>query len=203
MPPKIRKAEFVKAIVKPGQAPPPLPAVAFAGRSNVGKSSLINKLTGVKGLARTSSTPGRTQEIIYFEIENTADERWHFVDLPGYGYAQAPPEVRRRWGPMIEGFLREAQGLKLVIVILDIRREPSDMDRQLIDWLAAAEIPYIFAATKCDKLGKGELARRLAALPKTLGLEGEGAIVPVSSQTGAGVGDLMGVVRRTLEGRGD
>jgi GTP-binding protein len=198
MPPRIHKAVFVKAVVRPDQAPPPLPAVAFAGRSNVGKSSLINKLTGVRGLARTSSTPGRTQEIIYFEI----DERWHFVDLPGYGFAKAPLEVKRRWGPMIEKFLRTAPSLQLIVLILDARRDPTPDDMQMIRWLEArGDVPYIFAVTKTDKLGRAELARRLVAIQKALGLESDDALVPVSAETGAGMSELFGVVRSALTSR--
>ena len=128
----IQSAEFLRAVTKIEQAPKPdMPGVAFAGRSNSGKSSLINAITQRKGLARTSSTPGRTQEIVYFEING----KYHFVDLPGYGYAKAPESVRQKWGPMIEGFLRGAEALRLVIVILDIRRDPTPLDHQLIEFL--------------------------------------------------------------------
>jgi GTP-binding protein len=171
-----------------------LPAVAFAGRSNVGKSSLINSLVGRKGLARASNTPGRTQEVIYFEI----DERWHFVDLPGYGYAKVPPEIKRRWGPMIEGFLRQAKGLRLVVVILDARRDPSEDDKRLIGWLIDRERPFIFAVTKIDKIGRSELSRRMEAIRQGLGLADADALVPVSATTGAGVADLLAVIVEAL-----
>jgi GTP-binding protein len=195
----IKQASFVKTVVKADQAPPERPAAVFAGRSNVGKSSLINKLTGQKGLARTSNTPGRTQEIVYFDVETSRGGRWHFIDLPGYGYAKVPPAIKRKWGPMIERFLREAAGLRLVVVILDARRDLSDEDRQLLDWLEFQQAPYIFAVTKIDKLGRSERQRRLRAIQKTLGLEDDGALVPVSAQTGEGVEDLLGVIQGALE----
>lgn len=198
MPPSIRQAAFARAIVRADQAPPQRPAVAFAGRSNVGKSSLINRLTGRKGLARTSSTPGRTQEIVYFDIEGPSGELWHFIDLPGYGYARVPEAVRRRWGPMIERFLRTAKALRLVVVILDVRRDPTPEDLQMVEWLCARGLPFIFAVTKTDKLSRGQVARRLEALREPLGLEDTSALVPVSSQTGDGVADLLHVIRETL-----
>jgi len=187
----IREAQFIKAIVRPDQAPRPArPAVAFAGRSNVGKSSLINALTRRKGLARTSSTPGRTQEIIYFDI----DGRLHFVDLPGYGYAKAPEAVRRTWGPMIEAFLRGAEELRLVVVILDLRRDPSPLDRRLIDWLTELGRPYIFALTKADKIGATRRGARIAAIQSALGLDSDDALLPFSAQTGLGRRELLGVI---------
>ena len=196
MPFRIRQAQFVKAIVRPEQAPPPRPAAVFAGRSNVGKSSLINRLVGQKSLARTSSTPGRTQEIIFFDI----DDRWYFVDLPGYGYAKAPREVQRRWGPMIERFLRQAAGLRLVVVILDARRDPGEDDLKLLQWIERQSVPYIFAVTKIDKISRAELGRRLERLRQGLRLESDEALVPVSARTGDGIVELLGVIRRTLEG---
>jgi GTP-binding protein len=195
MPLHIRQARFVKTIVRAEQAPPPRPTAVFAGRSNVGKSSLINRLVGQKGLARTSNTPGRTQEIVYFDI----DERWYFVDLPGYGYAKAPESVKRRWGPMIERFLRQADGLRLIVAILDARRDPSADDLRLVQWIEQRSVPYIFAVTKSDKVGRAELTRRLAALQKALGLADADALVPVSARTGAGVADLLNVIREALK----
>jgi GTP-binding protein len=195
----IKSATFIKTVVKAEQAPAARPAVVFAGRSNVGKSSLINKLTGQKGLARTSSTPGRTQEIIYFDVESSTGRRWHFIDLPGYGYAKAPLAVRRRWGPMIERFLHDAPGLRLIVVILDARRDPTDEDRQSIEWLHARGLTFIFAVTKIDKLSRAELARRLKGLQETLELPDGDALVPVSAVKGDGIGDLLGVIRNVLD----
>jgi GTP-binding protein len=195
MPQPIKKAEFLRAITHVEQAPPPQPAVVFAGRSNAGKSSLINCLTGQRHLARTSNTPGRTREIIYFAI----DEIYHFVDLPGYGYAKIAESERQRWKPMMEVFFKRAEGLRLVVMILDVRRDPNADDLQMLDWLEARGLPYIFAVTKCDKLSRSQVAKRLKELQKVLGLEDDSALVPVSSQTGYGIGDLLGVVRGALE----
>jgi GTP-binding protein len=193
---EIRKAEFLRAIAAVEQARAPAPGVVFAGRSNVGKSSLINRLSGRKGLARTSNTPGRTREIIYFGI----DEKFHFIDLPGYGYAKVAEAERRRWGPMMERFFKRAEGLRLVVMILDVRREPNENDLQMLGWLEARGLPYIFAVTKCDKLSRVRVARRLKELQGRLGLEDDRALVPVSSQTGQGIEDLLGVIWAALEG---
>lgn len=193
--PPIKKAEFLRAITHVAQGPSPLPGVVFAGRSNVGKSSLINRLTGIKGLARTSNTPGRTREIIYFTIE----EQYYFIDLPGYGYAKISETERRKWGPMMEMFLKRAEGLRLIVMIIDVRRDPNHDDLEMLDWLESRGLPYIFAITKCDKLTRNQLAKRLKEIQKLLELEDDSAMVPVSSQTGAGIEDLLGVVRGALE----
>ena len=192
----IRQAQFTKTITHPAQAPPTKPAVVFAGRSNVGKSSLLNKLVGIKRLARTSTTPGRTREINYFEIE----EQYYFIDLPGYGYAKVSQSLHRLWGPMIEQFFRKAEGLRLIVQILDVRRDPNAEDLQMIAWLEEQGIPFIFAVTKCDKMSRGQMLRRLKELQKLLGLEDDSSLVPVSSQTGSGIEDLLRVIRGALEG---
>lgn len=151
------QADFIKSAAKPKDYPPPgLPEVAFVGRSNVGKSSLINVLAGRKGLVRTSSTPGRTQLINFFDINSILT----LVDLPGYGYAKAPPELRKQWGPMIEAYLSSRESLKAVVLILDIRRIPSEGDLQMLRWLELYNIPPIFVLTKCDKLSKNEQAKQ-------------------------------------------
>lgn len=192
---QIVSAEFIKSITHPKYAPEPRPAVAFAGRSNVGKSSLINRLVNKKRLARTSNTPGRTQEINFFNIE----DRYYFVDLPGYGYAKVPPAIHRKWGPMMERFFQEAEGLRLIVLILDVRRDPTGEDFQMIQWLENRGLPFIFAVTKCDKLSKTQLAKRLREIQQGLGLEDDSALVPVSSLTGAGVMEMLQVIRLALE----
>ena len=143
------------------------PEIAFAGRSNVGKSSLINTLLNRRGLVRTSSTPGRTQMLNFFAV----NEALHFVDLPGYGFARAPRTVRERWQPMIRGYLTGRTNLKAVVWLLDARREPSDEDLHFLDWLEEAERPTIPVVTKIDKLSRNELARQLAAIGRATGLE--------------------------------
>lgn len=161
----VNQADFIKSAAKPKDYPPPgLPEVAFVGRSNVGKSSLINVLAGRKGLVRTSSTPGRTQLINFFDINGILT----LVDLPGYGYAKAPPEVRKQWGPMIETYLASRESLKAVVLILDIRREPSDGDLQMLRWLEIYNIPPILVVTKCDKLSKNELAKQKAVIASVI-----------------------------------
>jgi GTP-binding protein len=153
----VHRTEFIKSAVKPKDYPETiLPEVAFVGRSNVGKSSLVNVLVNRKNLVRTSSTPGRTQLINFFDVNG----RLVLVDLPGYGYAKAPPEVRKQWGPMIETYLAKRDNLRAVVLILDIRRIPSDGDLQMLGWLESYGIPPVIVLTKCDKLSKTERARQ-------------------------------------------
>ncbi len=191
----IRQAEFVKTITRPEQAPPVKPAVVFAGRSNVGKSSLLNRLVGMKRLARTSNTPGRTREINYFQIEG----QYYFIDLPGYGYAKVSQTLHHTWKPMIERFFRLAEGVRLIVLILDVRRDPNPDDMQMIAWMEQRGNPFIFAVTKCDKLSRIQTLKRLKELTQRLGLEDDSSLVPVSSQTGMGMADLLGVIRTALE----
>jgi GTP-binding protein len=162
---EVIKAEFVKSAVKPKDYPlETLPEVAFVGRSNVGKSSLINVLANRKSLVRTSSTPGRTQLINFFDINGILT----LVDLPGYGYAKAPPDVRKQWGPMIETYLARRGNLRAVVLILDIRRIPSDGDLQMLGWLDTYDIPPIVVLTKCDKLSKVERAKQTALIASVI-----------------------------------
>ena len=174
---EVKQAEFIKSAVKPRDYPPAeLPEVAFVGRSNVGKSSLINVLANRKGLVRTSSTPGRTQLINFFAINATLT----LVDLPGYGYAKAPPEVRKQWRPMIETYLARRDNLRAVVLILDIRRLPSDGDLDMLAWLGEYGIPPIIVLTKCDKLSKNERARQAALIAEAVGLDKE-RLLPFSA----------------------
>lgn len=162
---KISKAEFIKSAVLPSQYPPAtIPEIAFAGRSNVGKSSLINTLVGCKNLAKTSNTPGRTQLINFFSINDVV----FFVDLPGYGFAKVSRSMKRNWGEMIETYLKTRQSLTLVILILDIRRDPSDDDLSLRDWLENYGIPYLYILTKADKLSNNQAINRRKIIEKKL-----------------------------------
>lgn len=174
--------EFAGA-VSPGGVPPPLhlPEIAFAGRSNVGKSSLINRLTRTKGLARTSGTPGRTQQINFF----VGPEEIVFADLPGYGWARAPAHVRESWRPLVEGYLTGRDTLRGVVVIIDVRRGVGEADRQLLDFLREHEIPTIAALSKVDKLKQGERVRLTRSAKKELD-----DVIPFSSVTGEGERDL-------------
>lgn len=161
----IKQAEFIKSAVKPKDFPETLlPEVAFVGRSNVGKSSLINVLANRKALVRTSSTPGRTQLINFFDI----NEILTLVDLPGYGYAKAPPELRKQWGPMIEKYLASRENLRAVVIILDIRRIPSDGDLDMLRWLERYNIPPIIVLTKCDKLSKNERSKQTTQIANAI-----------------------------------
>ncbi len=191
---KINNPQFDRAIVRAEQAPPPRPSVVFAGRSNVGKSSLLNRLVGRRGLARTSSTPGRTREIHFYDI----DGLYYFIDLPGYGYAKISKSVHRQWAPMMGRFFRKAEGLRLAVVILDVRRAPTPQDMELLAMLQERDLPFIFAITKIDKLGREAVGKRLAALSDELGVEPT-ALVPVSAITGQGTEDLLDVIAATLE----
>jgi GTP-binding protein len=170
----IKSAEFVTSAVKKSQYPPEaLPEIAFAGRSNVGKSSLINTLVNRKHLVKTSSTPGRTQLINFFDINKNLT----FVDLPGYGYARVPAAVRKKWGPMIETYLSTRQTLKGVVIIMDIRRLPREEEQNLIHWLAHYTIASILVLTKTDKLSKTKLIKQQAAIIKVLAVAKEDVIL--------------------------
>lgn len=163
----IKTTQFIKSAVKPGQYPAgDLPEIAFVGRSNVGKSSLINVLTNRKNLVRTSSTPGRTQLINFFEVNS----RFTLVDLPGYGFARVPLAVKKEWGPMVETYLSTRRSLKGVVLILDIRRIPVAEDRLMLQWLTSYEIPAILVVTKCDKVSRNERAKQAAVIARTLGV---------------------------------
>jgi GTP-binding protein len=163
----IQSAEFVTSAVRLSQYPPAeFPEIAFAGKSNVGKSSLINVLVNRKHLVKTSSTPGRTQLVNFFQI----DGRLMFVDLPGYGYAKVPPAIQKSWKPMIETYLSERSALKAVVMILDIRRTPDEKDRYLIDWLDHHRIAIIPVLTKTDKLKSSQQVQQIALIAAASGI---------------------------------
>jgi GTP-binding protein len=164
----ILSAEFITSATKPDQYPPVnYPEMAFAGRSNVGKSSLINTLVNRKRLVKTSSTPGRTQLINFFDINNLIT----FVDLPGYGYAKVPTAVRKKWGPMIETYLSSRRTLKGVVVIMDIRRIPRQEEHELIEWLKYFSIDGILVLTKTDKLSKTKRLKQHNAIAEALAID--------------------------------
>jgi GTP-binding protein len=177
---KVTSTEFIKSAFTEEHWPvQPLPEIAFLGRSNVGKSSLINSLLGVKGLARTSSTPGRTQSLNFFLINN----RFRFVDLPGYGYARVPRNVKSEWNEMATNFLAKRAGLVLSIQIVDSRHEPTTLDLQLNDWLEHHAKPRVIVATKSDKLSNNELRKNLERVRRVMGTT---EVVAYSATTGRG-----------------
>jgi GTP-binding protein len=183
---RVHEARFVAGASDARHLPKShLPEIAFAGRSNVGKSSLLNKLVGRRGLARVSKTPGRTQQLNFFEL----DGKLVFVDLPGYGFARVPEAVKQQWKSLVEGYLESRRQLRAVVVIVDLRRGVQDEDRMLLDYLGAARIPAILVATKIDKLAHGERQQRLRDLALSP-LRGVSALVGFSSMSGAGVPDL-------------
>lgn len=164
----VKTTEFIKSATKPAHYPEgDLPEIAFAGRSNVGKSSLINVLVNRKALVRTSSTPGRTQLINFFNVNGT----FTLVDLPGYGFAKVPLDVKRQWGPMMQTYLSSRLNLRAVVLIIDVRRIPKDEDIQMFQWLRTFGIPPILVVTKCDKVSKSERERNMTAIAKELGAD--------------------------------
>ena len=163
----VKNTEFIKSATKPSHYPEgDLPEIAFAGRSNVGKSSLVNVLVNRKNLVRTSSTPGRTQLINFFQV----NDDFMLVDLPGYGYAKVPLAVKKEWRPMMETYLSKRENLRGVVLILDIRRVPVEEDLQMLAWLRAFSIPPIIVVTKCDKVSKNERAKQSAIIMDKMGL---------------------------------
>ncbi len=173
-----------------------LPEVAFAGRSNVGKSSLLNSLVRRKAFARVSRTPGRTREINFFEVNG----RFVLVDLPGYGYAQISKARRAEWRPLIESYLRGSERLRGVVQLLDVRRDPSPDDLQMLDFLGELGAPTIIAITKIDKLGTVAASERVQELTESLGLDSE-QVIPFSAHTGQGRDDLAAAIVQLTEPR--
>jgi GTP-binding protein len=188
---KISGAKFVASATSPDSfLKDDKPEIAFIGRSNVGKSSLINSMLGVKGLARTSSTPGRTQTINFFLV----NEELYFVDLPGYGFAKTSKENRRAWGKLIENYLAERKQLVLSILVVDARHEPSPLDLQMKSWLQHFGIPYLVVATKVDKLSANDRRRfRLSAQA----IHNE-RVIPYSSLTREGADQVWGEILASI-----
>jgi GTP-binding protein len=183
---KVTSAQFVRSVVDLANIPRQrLPAIAFAGRSNVGKSSMINCLVTRKHLAKTSGTPGKTRQINFFMI----NAQFYFVDLPGFGYAKVSRAMRNQWQTLIEPFLAEAEFLKGVVQIVDIRHDLFEMDVQLFQWLRYHDIPIILTAIKADKISRGQADARVRSYRKALGFE-DGIVIAFSSKTGTGKKEL-------------
>jgi len=190
----IRSAEFITSAVKPDQYPPEsLPEIAFAGRSNAGKSSLINALVNRKNLAKTSSTPGKTRLINFFTINNAV----YFVDLPGYGYAKVSQSEKRYWKPMVESYLSSRKTLRGVVIISDIRRVPGAEEIELMGWLANLHIPAIIISSKADKLSNNEQFRQRRAVSRTLSTEPEELIL-FSAKTRQGMDKVWEKIEAAL-----
>jgi GTP-binding protein len=170
-----------------------LPEIAFSGRSNVGKSSLLNALVRRKSLARVSSTPGKTREINFFRV----NDAFHLVDLPGYGYARVSKAARNAWRPLIEGYLRTSEQLRGVVQLIDSRHPPSDDDHRMMQFLASLGVPTIVVATKVDKLKRSEREPTLGALAARLGVDDE-QLIPFSAHTGEGRDDLAHAIVSVL-----
>ena len=190
----LQQARFHLAAHTLQQLPPPLlPEIAFAGRSNVGKSSLINRLLGRKGLVKTSSKPGKTQSLNFFSLADTL----YFVDLPGYGYAQVSKEQRRFWGDLVAGYVEQRQGLLCVVVIIDLRHELKQQDLELVNWLKHIGRSYLLIYTKADKLSRNQQEKNAALLDAGLKAS-RGERVLFSSQTGQGRDELLARIEQML-----
>jgi GTP-binding protein len=192
----IRNLEFLGGMSEKGGWRPPsdLPEIAFAGRSNVGKSSLLNTLVRRKSFARVSRTPGRTREINFFRVNNG----FLLVDLPGYGYARISKEKKSEWRPMIAAYLKRTSQLRGIVLLLDIRREPTDDDRAMLDFLAEVEVPTIVALTKTDKLTKAAAQARAAEISQALALDAD-QVISFSAVTGDGRVELLEAIVQLVE----
>ncbi|MBO8137242.1 MAG: YihA family ribosome biogenesis GTP-binding protein [Desulfotomaculum sp.] len=193
---KIVSASFVtSASGRNGYPGGELPDVAFAGRSNVGKSSLINMLVNRKSLARTSKSPGRTQLINFFLV----NDKFYLVDLPGYGFAKVPEKVRIKWGKMIEEYLSQRENLRGVVMLVDSRHDPTRLDHQMYQWLCHYKIATVIVVTKIDKLSKNQANRQLARIKKELGVLPEHPLVATSAKTRAGRKELLEEIYNLLQ----
>lgn len=192
---EIKKAELVAVTADPKQYPPDeLYEIAFAGRSNVGKSSLLNLLTNRKKLARVSQSPGKTRTINFYEINDS----FRIVDLPGYGYAKVSKSVSESWGKMMERYLETRQGLLKVIQLVDIRHEPSKQDVQMYDYLKHYGLDGIVVATKADKISRNQYQKSEKVIRQTLGMKPEDKVIPISSLKKTGHEKLLEEIEKIL-----
>lgn len=171
------------------------PEFAFAGKSNVGKSSLINALMNRKSFARTSSQPGKTQTINFYNINDVL----YFVDLPGYGYAKVSQEIKAKWGKMIERYLNQSKQLKQVFLLIDIRHDPSENDRNMYEWIVYNGYTPIIIATKLDKIKRSQIQKQVKAIKTGLGIGNETRVIPFSAETKQGLEDIWNVIEGFVE----
>ncbi|MUK86952.1 YihA family ribosome biogenesis GTP-binding protein [Ornithinibacillus sp. L9] len=192
---KVTNAEIVISAVSQKQYPnDQLPEIALAGRSNVGKSSFINKLINRKNLARTSSKPGKTQTLNFYRI----NDAFYFVDVPGYGYAKVSKKEREKWGVMMEEYFQTRETLKAVFLITDIRHEPTRDDIQMYEFLKHFDLPVVVVATKLDKIPKGKRTKHLKRTIQTLQVEQDDIVLPFSAETGEGKDEAWGILKKYL-----
>lgn len=173
--------------------PSDLPEIAFSGRSNVGKSSLLNKILGRKSLARVSSVPGKTITINFFKLDNC-----RFVDLPGYGYAKVSQSEKLRWASLMENYFSSGRDIRLVVQLVDIRHDMTNQDIEMVEYMTANNIPFIVALTKCDKLNKTERANQVMSICSALTKYGNISAVPFSALKGDGTDEIRSLIERSL-----
>lgn len=196
---KVTSAEFVGSAAGPRDFPRDRrPEIAFAGRSNVGKSSLLNRLLGRRKVARVSKTPGRTQTINFYRINGA----FYFVDLPGYGYAKVSEQMRRSWEGMVEGYLRGREMLRAVVMIVDARHPPTVLDQEMRAWLQAAQVPHLAVLTKVDKVSRASRSRRREIAATGLRMHDPDRLRFFSATTGEGVRELWGDLAQYLQDTG-
>lgn len=192
----IRKAELLATAVKKEQYPATVvPEIAFAGKSNVGKSSMINAILNRKSLARTSSQPGKTQTVNFYNVNDVLN----FVDLPGYGYAKASKSSQEQWAKMIDTYFRNREQLKEVILLVDIRHEPGTNDRQMYEWIKSCGFTGYVVAAKADKLSKSQQIRNAAVIRRILDIKDKGLVIPFSSVSKVGVEEIWSLLERLFE----
>ena len=193
---RITKSQLDTVAALPKQYPPEnMPEIAFAGRSNVGKSSLLNRLTGRKNLARVSGSPGKTRTINFYLINDS----FRIVDLPGYGYAKVAKNMSDNWGQMMETYLEGRKNLKKVVQLVDIRHKPTAQDVQMYDYLRYYGLDGVVVCTKADKVSKNEMHKNTAIISKTLSLSDDDVVIPVSSLKGTGCEQLVEELEKILE----
>lgn len=192
---KVNNVSLAAVGVKMSQYPTDeKPEIAFAGKSNVGKSTLINAMIGRKALARTSSQPGKTRTINFYDVENIL----YFVDLPGYGYAKAPKTEIEKWGRMIEEYLNKRETLRGIVMLVDIRHEPGENDKLMYNWLKHYNYDIIVAATKMDKIKRSQIQKQLSIVKNGLNMAPEDKLIPFSGETKAGVEELWEVLENLI-----